>query len=84
MGKAIVGIRSGSKVGAFKGTDNPYIFVRQTSFVHYLQQDIIYVLMGFFYLVEQNDRIRLLTNFFRQLPAFFKPYVTRRIPVVTW
>ena len=25
MGKAIVGIRSGSKVGAFKGTDNPYI-----------------------------------------------------------
>ena len=25
MGKAIVGIRSGSRVGAFKGTDNPYI-----------------------------------------------------------
>ena len=54
------------------------IVVRQGAMVHHLQQDIENVRMGFFNFIEQQDRMRLLGDRFRQQATLVETNVARR------
>ena len=43
--------------------DVPSVAVCQPAFVKYLEKEVEYVRMGFFYLVEQNHAVRLAAYF---------------------
>ena len=60
-----------------KSTMRP-LTVGQPAVIHDLQQDVKYVLVRLFDLVEQNHRIRAAAHLLGELPPFFVADVSRR------
>ncbi|MPM87978.1 hypothetical protein SDC9_135079 [bioreactor metagenome] len=52
--------------------------VRHTPVVQYLQHDVEYVRVSFFYLVEQHDRVGMAAHGFGELPALLIADISRR------
>ena len=46
--------------------------------VQHLKKDIEHIGMSLFYLVEQNNGIRVAPDFLAQLPSVIMPYIARR------
>ncbi len=51
--------------------------IRQMTIFHDLQEHVLYIRMGFFYLIQQNDAVRVAADLLRQLPRFFVSDISR-------
>ena len=58
--------------------DHAAFAVGQAAVVHHLQQDVEYIRMRLFDLIEEHDRVRTATNLLGQLSAFFVADISRR------
>ena len=54
------------------------VTVGKSSFVEHLQQHVVYIAVGFLYLVEQNDRVGVAAHFLCQLSSLFISHVSWR------
>jgi len=52
--------------------------IRQLAVIHHLQQDVEYVRMRFFDLIEKQHAMWVLINAISQQPALIKPDIARR------